>query len=180
MLPTALGNAERAARDWPYYLWGLDTTDAWPHIEALQTPTQREVQLEAATDRNFFLNSALLSALLGALLLIRGLAQWFETWSLIGGVVLLVASNGLYRAAVDATVRWGWRFKAIVNLHRLEFYSRLGIRPPKTFTEERTDLTLRLNRLFFEGEAIPDCFRAQPEQARSEGDKPSSPDDQDA
>jgi hypothetical protein len=138
----------------------LDTTEAWTRIELLLTQSEKDVHSDALSDRDFFLNSALLAFVVGFLVTVGRLSGSDLDRGLVFGVALLGASYVFYRAAVEATIRWGRRFIASVDLHRADLYRALGIRSPSSFSEERNELTWAVNRFLLEGEPIPDQYHS--------------------
>lgn len=160
-LPTALGNAERAARDWPFFLWGLDTTEVWPRIELLLSDGERQLHWDALSDREFFLNSGLAFFIVGLVVLAAVLDHAVTGSKIAFAPVLLVLSYALYTAAVEATTRWGRRFKGSVDLHRFDLYRALGLRLPASMEEERDDLSYYVNEFLLNAAPVPSRFAAK-------------------
>ena len=97
---------------------------------ALQAP--RPAAAAARTDVAFFLNSALLTLLVGAYSLADSFWHgWWDTAYILLLLVLLPLTYVLaYRAAIDAGKRWGFAVRASFDLHRFELYERMGLRRP--------------------------------------------------
>jgi len=146
----------RASEDSVYARWGLDTIAAWPRVEALLGPQERELHAAAQSDLAFFVNSALGAFAVGVALVADALVHDVlpTTWIFLYGVPFLI-SYIAYRFSVGAAERWGTELRASMDLHRLELYETLGVRRPISFTDERENVARAVNRCLLWGEPIP-------------------------
>jgi hypothetical protein len=141
LLPTRLGNALRAAENHPYTRWGLDGVAAWPRIDALLSEREQELHSNAMSDLAFFLNGAV-GALVAGVILIADEAANVPIRARYGALYAapFILAYVLYRAAIGAAERLGTERRASLDLHRRELYTRLGVRSPASFSEERTKI----------------------------------------
>ena len=162
LLPTRFGNALRAAEDYPYTRWGLDSIPFWARVEPLLSDQERQLHENARTDVAFFLNSSLTAAAVGVVLVVDRVlnAPLAARYAWIYLAPFLVAYL-VYRFSIDAAQRWGVEMKASLDLHRLSVYERLGVRPPAGFADEKTTVAPALNRFFLYGIALPDDLWAR-------------------
>jgi hypothetical protein len=157
LLPTRFGNAILAFEYYPFTRWRLDPIATWPHIEPLLSDQERELHSNAKTDVAFFLNSTLGAVAVGITLIadevahgpVRTLYAWLYVLPFLVGYLL-------YRCAIGAAQRWGTETRASIDLHRLELYARIGVRQPRSFSDERTNIAPALNRFFLYSEQLPD------------------------
>lgn len=172
LLPTLLGNTVRAFERHSKTRWGFDSIAAWPRIELLLNETELQTHADAKSDLAFFLNAALMTAGLGVLVAIDGVVNspvdvlW--GWLYLAPFVLAYA---LYRGAVGAAIRWGSEVRAIIDIHRMEFYERLGVKSPASFTEEREVIGPAISRVLLHGTPLPDELRADPATEKGEGNE---------
>jgi hypothetical protein len=166
VLATRLGNATRATQDSLFARWGLDSISAWPRIEPLLADGERQGFADAETEQAFFLNLSIGALFAGAWLASESVAEHgqdaLQDWQWWAGIALTLAlMTVFYRLAVAATIRMQSVLRALVDLHRLDLYARLGVRAPKTFTEEREHVARHVNRLLLYGIPIPDDYTHQ-------------------
>jgi len=161
LLPTRLGNALRAAENYPYTRWGLDGVAAWPRIDALLSEREQELHGNAMSDLAFFLNGSI-GALLAGLIFIADEAANAPIRVRYGALyaVPFLLAYVLYRAAIGAAERLGTERRASIDLHRRELYTRLGVRSPASFSEERTRIAPAVNQCLLYRVAIPDEYAA--------------------
>lgn len=165
LLPTRFGNAYRAFEYHSYKRWGLDHIAAWPRVDALLGDQERDLHTNAASDVAFFVNSVLGAFAVGVLLVADGLTnEWAHGWWAY--VLPFVIAYLIYRAAVGAAERVGTERRVSVDLHRLELYDRLGVRAPRSFTDEKTVVTPAVNRSLLWGEPIPDHLAKRPDMGK--------------
>jgi hypothetical protein len=155
LLPTRFGNALRAFEYHSDVRWGLSGLAAWPRIASLLSDRERELHVDVETDLMFALNASVGSAVLAVVIAAH---QWghgsspAELWLSAGA---LAASYAFYRLAIVAAISWGVEVRSSVDLHRLELYERLGVRRPKSFTDERR-VASRVSRLIDFGDWLAD------------------------
>lgn len=159
LLPTQLGNVMRAYESHAKDRWGLDGVLLWPHFQALMSDAERDRITDAETDLRVFLNGSFVAVGVGICLIVDRATNDPElgaAWFLFG--IPFVVAYLLYRWSIGpATIR-GAYVRASCDLHRLEVYSRLGIRRPESFTDER-QLATRVNQLLCYGRPyLDDAF----------------------
>ena len=162
LLPTAFGNAIRAFERHSMTCWHLNSIGAWPGIELLLSQQEAQVLSDARGDVAFFVNGSLLAGVSAIVLAASeishgGAGAWYLSVLIC---LAAIAVFGLaYRAAVPAAVRWGSVVRAAIDIHRLEFYTRLGVRVPRDFKDER-QIAWRLNAALLVGDRLPDDLAA--------------------
>jgi hypothetical protein len=164
ILPTRFGNAVRAFETHPNKRYGFDGVTAWTRIGSLLAESEQEAITEAQTDVALFVN---LTALLpfGGLyvmvdLLVHPPSSMVAEIALGVALILVVTvlSWGFYRAAVGAAVRWGMPVRAAFDMHRLELYSELGLKRPRTDPQERR-IARAATRCMLYGESLDETVR---------------------
>ncbi|MDX6680409.1 MAG: hypothetical protein QOG94_448 [Solirubrobacteraceae bacterium] len=157
LLPTRLGNVLRAFEYHANSRWRLGGLAAWPRIAGLLSDRERDLHADVETDVMFFLNCCV-----GSLVMVTVIAadRWGDESGITGlwpcGVSVGTA-YGFYRLAVVAAVSWGTEIRSSIDLHRLELYERLGVRRPRSFSDER-DIAESVTRLIEFGEWLPDQY----------------------
>lgn len=167
LLPTAFGNAVRAFEWHPHARWHLNGVGAWPHVENLLTAQEAQVLADARGDVAFFVNGSLVSALTGLTLAADRIAHDPKpAWQLdvLTCAAPFALATLLYLAAVRAAMRWGSSVRASIDLHRRELYTKLGVRQPLNFSDER-QIAWRLNSTLLVGDHMPDDMAAPPAPA---------------
>lgn len=151
LLPTQLGNVMRAYESHAEDRWGIDGVLLWPHIQALMSEAERDLITDAETDLRVFLNGAFAAVGIGICLIGDRAANQPGAGAgwLLCGIPFAVAYL-LYRWSIRAAAIRGAYVRASFDLHRLDVYEKLGIRRPKSFTDER-QMATRLNQLLFYG-----------------------------
>jgi hypothetical protein len=164
VLPTALGNVIRSSETYPRSRYNLDGVTVWPRVELLLTDGERTVISDAQADLSFFVNSSVAVLAVGCAVIAS--AAWYAptVGSLISrtAVALLLAaliSWMAYRAAVQAAAGWGDSIRAGFDVHRLDVYTKLGIRIPGSWEDEKETATA-VNRCLVYGEPVEMRFRA--------------------
>lgn len=171
ILPTRFGNAVRAFETHPNKRYGLDGVTAWTRIGSLLTEGEQEAITEAQTDVAFFVNLTALLPLGGLYVVVDLLAyppssRVAEIALIIGVIITVTGLNcGLYRAAVGAAARWGMPVRAAFDMHRLELYSQLGLKRPRTDTQERS-IARAATRCMLYGESLDETVRDQSQPAK--------------
>jgi len=168
LLPTQMGNAIRAFEFHSNARWGLDGVTCWPRIEALLSDGERELHVDAKIDVYVFINGAVGAFVVGACLVIDKVVYVpHPVWNWPLYAIPFVLGYVLYKAAIDPTVNWGNVVRASIDLHRLELYEKLGVRSPRSFSDER-QLAARLNKALLYGHPLlsDDLWRA--DEAESE------------
>jgi hypothetical protein len=173
LLPTAFGNAVKAFERHSVIRWGLNAIAVWPHLELLMSAEERDNLADAKSDVAFMVNTSLTAGIAGAVLI----ANQVTHTPLSGGSLLLylipfVVAAAAYHAAIGAAVRWGSSVRAVVDIHRLELYDKLGTRRPVSFRDEREIVAPAVNAALLRGDGLPDALWAAPAAlAQNEQDK---------
>jgi hypothetical protein len=156
ILPTRFGNVVRAFENYAHDRWGLDAIPVWPRIEALLSEQERDLHVAAKTYVAFFLNCIVVASLVGAALIADAVVNQplSSLWLWLYVVPFLLALL-FYRFAVDAAARWGSEVRSSIDLHRLELYERLGLRPPHDIDDERSNIAPAVTNLLLYGIAPP-------------------------
>jgi hypothetical protein len=163
LLPTRLGNTLRAFERHGQRRWGIDLLIVWPHIQSLMSEQELQQLEDAEASYAMFLNGAALAIPAGLLLLgdaifVTPHPTWFA-WYLIP----FLAAYPLYRGACTSAQTWGQGPRAAIDLHRLDLYKKMGLRPPATLEEEKR-LNAALSDAVLWGVAKDlDPFRAPPD-----------------
>jgi len=154
LLPTRLGNALRAFERHSNVRWGLDGITIWPRIEMLLSAEERELHVDAKIDFYVFLNAAFGAFVVGACLIVDkalNTPSLTAHWLLYGIPFLL--GYVLYRASITPAIAWGDVVRSSIDLHRLEIYEKLGVRTPRSFTDER-ELADKVNKHLLYGRPL--------------------------
>jgi hypothetical protein len=154
LLPTRVGNAIRAFERHSNIRWGLDGVAIWPRIELLLSSDERELLVDAKINFYVFINAALGAALVGVSLIVDEAVyapQPSSYWALYA--IPFVVAYLLYRAAIGPASDWGDCVRSSYDLHRLEIYEKLGVRAPKSFSDERK-LATKVNMVLLYGHPL--------------------------
>jgi len=136
MLPTALGNALRAAEDRAGNRYGLDSVTMWPRLvpslsDSLSATLQdQRTQLDAGVRYTWVLTAT-------ALVTTALLAEHGGYWLLLP-VVLSCLAWLAYQGAVRAGVRYGISLEVAFDLHRFDLMRALHLPLPTTPQQELT------------------------------------------
>jgi hypothetical protein len=160
LLPTAFGNATRAAERHSFTRWHLNSIAIWPHVENLLSSQEAQVLADARGDVAFFLNFSLLTLLSTPIIIADRLANDSDLSALLGFLPLAL-SVLTYTCATGAAKRLGEVIRAGIDLHRREIYTKLGLRTPKDFTDERM-IAWHLNNTLLIGKHLPDNLADRP------------------
>jgi hypothetical protein len=170
LLPTRLGNAIRAFERHSNVVWGLDSVTIWPRIEALLSAEEHELLVESKVNFNLFLNAAVVALGVGACLVADQAlyaplsASWWPLYALPFALAYV-----LYRLAIGPATEWGDAVRSSIDLHRLEFYERLGVRAPMSFSDEQ-EIALGVNQaLLYRLPLSDDLWRSETDDAKDEG-----------
>ena len=162
LLPTRFGNAVRSFERHPRSRYGLDGVVIWPRIALLLTDQEQQIVADAQTDVAFFVNASVFAIVLGCLVIADAIAHGALPFGLCWLYALpFVVAWAAYRLSVGAAVRWGDTFRAVVDVHRLDLYARLGVRTFASDEDERR-VANAVNRMLLFGEPIPDELRVAP------------------
>jgi hypothetical protein len=154
ILPTAFGNVTRAAERHPFRRWRLNGIAVWPHVENQLSSQEAQVLADSRGDVGFFINLSLLSLISTPVLLADRLANDAYPSALLATVPLVLAAF-MYQCAIGAAERLGEAIRACIDLHRREIYTKLGLRTPTSFSDERT-IAWNLNNTLLLGDPLPD------------------------
>lgn len=134
LLPTALGNALRAAEDVPYQRYGLDGVVIWPRLYPLLPPSMTGI----LTDRR---NQLDLAARFCAVFLLCAIFSLFflysHGWWLLVPAFMLLLARLSYRGAVAAAVAYGESVQSAFDLYRFELHKALRIPAPSNLQAEK-------------------------------------------
>ncbi|MFC4907091.1 hypothetical protein [Actinomadura gamaensis] len=134
LLPTALGNALRAAEDSAAQRYGLDTVTMWPALHAVLAPQVREAVDDQRDQLDFAarLCAVLVLCALVAVCLLWG--YWLDLGVLTG--LALGAARVAYRAAVLAAEGYGVMIRMAFDLQRFDLLTALHLPLPDDSAEE--------------------------------------------
>jgi hypothetical protein len=141
ILPTALGNALRAAEDSAGQRYGLDSVTLWPALYTVLSPSVRE----AVDDHRDQLDLGVrLCAVLVGCALAAAVMLWNHPLWMLGFVAAtLFAARLAYRAAVVAAVGYGVMIRLAFDRHRFDLLAGLHLpQPPDSTTERETNQRL--------------------------------------
>jgi len=157
LLPTRLGNAIRAFEQHANTRWGLDGVTIWPRIEAMLSSDEREPEVDARTNLFVFINGSVGAFLVGIALIVDKALNHpspGSRWPLY--LIPLILAYVLYRAALGPTLDWGDAVRSSIDLHRLELYEKLGVRSPRSFSDERRLASKVTYALLYGDPLLPD------------------------
>jgi len=168
LLPTALGNALRAAEDSAGQRYGLETVVVWPVLYTVLSPSVREV----VDDQRDQLDVAVRLSLMMFLCAVASAAMvWRYPYWLIGCVsVSLCGALLAYRAAVVAAEGYGVMIGVAFERHRFDLLTALHLPLPADSAAEFTanqQLTafLRRQSMATFGYEHPGSDRSQPQNS---------------
>ena len=166
LMPTALGNALRAAETGAGEPYGLDAVIIWPRLYPLLSQDVRALvdDQRDALDRaaRFCVTFTLATLLSGASLAMHGF------WLLVPLACAALARLS-YRGAVHAALAYGEGIRSSVDLHRFDMLASLHLPLPATLPEERA-LNLRLSSFLRQGwptDLVYDHSKSNPPADRS-------------
>jgi hypothetical protein len=134
LMPTALGNALRAAEDRPQRAYGLDGVTIWPRLFPLLPEAMKSLLGDARNQMDVTLRFAavfVLAALACAALLWR-----HPPWLALALVFLALAWLS-YRAGVQAAMAYGQMVEVAFDLYRFSLYPALHLALPEDPVAER-------------------------------------------
>ncbi len=159
LLPTRFGNAFRAAENYSYTRWGLDSVAVWPRIDAMLTERETELHTNAMSDLAFFVNGTLGALAVGIVTLVdAALNSPLEGSEWLWYITPFVVAYLLYRAGIGAAERLGTERRASIDVHRRELLERLGVMEGNSTQEERK-IASAVNQLLLYGRELPDAYR---------------------
>jgi hypothetical protein len=134
LLPTALGNALRAAEDVPYERYRLDAVVVWPRLY----PLLPQGMIGILTDRR---NQLDLAARFCAVFLLCAFISFFflyaHGWWLLVPLFMLLLARLSYRGAVAAAVAYGESVQSTFDLYRFELHKALRLPAPSNLHAEK-------------------------------------------
>jgi hypothetical protein len=150
VMPTALGNALRAAEDRAGRRYGLDSVVAWPRLY----PLLSERVLAIVDDERTQLDVAVRFC---AVLVVAGLVSVgllvTQGWLLLVPAGLFVVAWLAYRAAVGAAIAYGEGLETAFDLHRFDLLRALRLPLPATSEEERA-LNAQVTAFLLQGQRV--------------------------
>lgn len=145
VLPTRLGNVIRNFESYPDIQYGMDAITLWPRLMGVIDKDYAAAIDDSKASFDFMLNSAVLSAVLSAAILLVGLLHpiplatpgWLSIW-LIEVVIFAVLSHGFYLLSIGRAAAWGEVVKGAFDLYRGALLRKLGYEQvPATRAAER-------------------------------------------
>jgi hypothetical protein len=163
VMPTALGNALRAAEHRAGRRYGWDTIVAWPRLYPL-LPDRLLAILDDLRDQ---LDVAVRFCVvfLVAAVISFGLLVTHGWWLLVPAAALVLAWLS-YRAAVGAALAYGEGLESAFDLHRFDLLAALHLPLPVTSEEERV-LAEQVTGFLLEGRRVPFAYEHGAHDARS-------------
>ncbi len=149
LLPTALGNALRAAEQRAGERYGFETLPAWPRLYPLLGE-----RLAAAVDdlRNQLDFGVRLSVLLAGVGVASAALLWGHwAWQALT-LLFLVFSHLAYRGAVASAIRYGQVLEVAFDLHRFDLLKAVCPAVPEDPQQQR-ELAAALSEFWREGES---------------------------
>lgn len=163
LMPTRFGNAVLAFETHAKKRWGLDSVAAWPRIDMLLSEREAEQQANSRSEAAFFVNGSLLLTLGGLVLVADQIADpRLSGLQLLLYLIPFLGAALLGRWAVGAATRWGNAVRSAIDLHRFDLYEKLGVRRPRSFTDEREQVAESLNQMLVYGHLISDDYFEAP------------------
>ena len=154
VMPTALGNALRAAEDRAGRRYGLDTIAVWPRLYPLLSDRvlgivdDERTQLDMAVRFSAVLVLAALASL--GLLITQG-------WLLLVSAAVAVLAWLSYKGAVGAAVAYGEGLETAFDLHRFDLLRALHLPLPASADEERA-LNAQVTAFLLQGQRFPFAY----------------------
>ena len=151
LLPTALGNALRAAEATAGAAYGAEAVTWWPRlynvlaVDVRSVVDDRRLQLDVACR----LTATAAAAGVATLPLLARSGWW-----LVVAIVPFALAWTAYQAAVAAAVAYGEAVRAAFDLHRFDLLKALHVPLPANVDAER-DLNRRLSRFWDQGVPLP-------------------------
>ena len=159
VMPTALGNALRAAEDRPHETYGISAVDLWPRIYVL-VPTERQALLENGVLQmdiavRYFVTFLVVGVASFGIVLARLIfddAHW-------GWLIIPIAELGLsmlsYRGALSKAIDHGVDIEVTFDLHRFHILEEMRISLPSPRTERHKFAQLSRQ---IRGELLPEAW----------------------
>jgi hypothetical protein len=153
-LPTQLGNVIAAAEEYPSHLYEMDSVTLWPYLTPILTKEGYAPFIEKEKSIfDFLLNMTVLILLFGVELAYVGLLLYGLQWQAIIlplGLTITVAF-GFYKLSIQGALGWGFTIRTAFVLYRGHLRKQLGLKRPKTHTQER--VLWRKTSVFFRDHA---------------------------
>ncbi len=156
MMPTALGNALRAAERRAGERYGLDTVAVWPRLFPVIEGRLATVLIDQRNQLDLSVRLSMIFLLLGVAYLGVAAGQTVHSHGLdhswwIGAISLasLLLTWVAYKSAVGAAVSYGIGMEVAFDLHRFDFLVAMHLPLPVTRSDEirrNTDLSEFLKR----------------------------------
>jgi hypothetical protein len=157
LLPTALGNALRAAEDRPLQVYRLDGVAVWPRLYPLLPETMRDVLGDARLQLDTALRSCAVFVVAG---MVSAALLWRHgAWLLLSLGCLLLARLA-YAAGVQAASSYGQCVVTAFDLYRFSLHTALHLPLPANAAEEHA-LNEQVSALLRQGGA-PSVAYAHP------------------
>jgi len=134
LLPTALGNALRAAETRAGEPYGLDAVVAWPRLYPLLPDGVRAL---VDDQRDGLDLAARLCATFAAAAAVSVVLLLTHGWWLLVPVACVALSWLAYRGAIAAAIAYGEGIRAAIDLHRFDLLTAMHLPLPATLEQER-------------------------------------------
>lgn len=158
-LPTRFGNVIRSFESYPTQHYGLDAIEFWPRIVSVASKESLEIADDARSSVDFFVNCAVLSALLAAILFVAGCSvtdsgtplATLIRWPLETGAAVLCTVL-FYQGSIGKVAGWGAQVRSIFDLYRWDLLKRLGYQQTASNRADERALWGSLSREFIYGD----------------------------
>ncbi|HEY7592190.1 MAG TPA: hypothetical protein VH969_03475 [Actinophytocola sp.] len=180
--PTRLGNALRAAEDYPGddERYGMDAVFFWPRLYLVLPSDTRTIvdDYRSGLDRMVLLASLAL-AFPPVALVVRAAADasWL-VWVIASAAALVIAAIA-YHAAVSAAIAFGDVVRACFDLHRRTLMTQFGLVLPPSLEAERTRWAALMQQLYQRGNDDPSQLVWRLEDDTASRPEPPNSDDAD-
>jgi hypothetical protein len=165
LLPTRLGNALRAAENYPGdpERYGLDAVFFWPRLYLVLPADAREQvdRCRGALDRAVLMAGLAVLFPFAAIPVVVWSGGGWRLW-LTGAVAAAVVAILAHRSALDGALAFGEILRACFDLHRLPLLDQYGLARPETLEAERALWMALQQQLYRRAADEPSLLRLRP------------------
>jgi hypothetical protein len=138
LMPTAFGNALRAAEEHAFNLFGMDGVRWWPRLLQV-VPAELQGQVWSSLVPVIALLNLSTIFCVGVVVAGGVLLSWGHTWWLFPAVIMAGtgAARLCYRTAVAQAAGYGGLVRAAFELYRHRILTEMGIDIPESFVDEQ-------------------------------------------